>query len=107
MAASEEMVTVCFGIVAAVGAAKSCYINAITMAKNGDYEGAEEAIEEGNRDFAEGHKNHMRILQRDASGDTPEFSLILMHAEDQMMSAETFRVIAEDFIDVYRKLNAR
>ena len=33
-----------------------------------------------------------------------EFSLILIHAEDQLMQAETFRVIAEDFIDVYEKL---
>ncbi len=28
-----------------------------------------------------------------------------MHAEDQLMSAETFRVLAEEFIDVYKKMN--
>jgi cellobiose-specific phosphotransferase system component IIA len=29
-----------------------------------------------------------------------------MHAEDQMMAAETFRVMAEDFIEVYKRLDA-
>ena len=30
--------------------------------------------------------------------------LILMHAEDQLMSAETFRIMAEEFIEVYKKI---
>ena len=27
-----------------------------------------------------------------------------MHAEDQLMSAETFRIMAEEFIEVYKKM---
>lgn len=30
--------------------------------------------------------------------------MLLMHAEDQLMGAETFRIVAEDFIDVYERL---
>lgn len=104
MAISEEMVTTCFGIVAAVGAAKSSYINAVNLAKEGDFDGAEKAIAEGDVAYREGHEHHMTILQNDAANQDTEFSLILMHAEDQMMAAETFRVMAEDFIEVYKRL---
>ena len=29
----------------------------------------------------------------------------MLHAEDQLMSAESFRIIAEEFIDLYKKLS--
>lgn len=107
MAISEEMITTCFEIVAAVGAAKSSYINAVNLAKQGDFEGAEKSVAEGDDAYKEGHEHHMAILQKDAADQNTEFSLILMHAEDQMMAAETFRVMAEDFIDVYRRIDVR
>ncbi len=106
MAISEEMVTTCFEIVAAVGSAKSCYINAVNLAKQGDFDGAGKSIAEGDAAYKEGHEHHMAILQKDAADQDTEFSLILMHAEDQMMAAETFRVMAEDFIEVYKRLDA-
>ena len=98
----------CFQIVAAVGAAKSAYIDAIGMAKEGDFEGAEKSIAEGNADYLEGHNAHTTMIQKDASGEEKaEFQLILLHAEDQMMSAETFQVVAKEFIEVYKKLYAK
>ena len=40
----------------------------------------------------------------DTYGELNESGLILMHAEDQLMSAETFRIMAEEFIEVYKKI---
>ena len=42
-------------------------------------------------------------IQQEASGDKVEFSLIIMHAEDQMMSAETIKVLAEEMIQMYKE----
>ena len=50
---------------------------------------------------------HLKLLANDAGGRSVHFSMLLMHAEDQLMGAETFRVLAEDFIDVYKKLAAK
>ena len=30
--------------------------------------------------------------------------VILMHAEDQLMSAEGFKIIANEFIDIYKRM---
>ena len=97
-----------FQIIATVGSAKSQYIEAIQKAKEGDIAGAKALIESGNKDFNEGHTAHLSLLQQSAidNKDVP-FSLILVHAEDQLIQAESFRIIAEDFIDVYEKLNAK
>ena len=98
------MEEVCFQIIANVGMAKSLYIEAVGRAKEGDFEGARDMIKRGSNAFVEGHNVHLQLLANDAGGKSVEFSMLLMHAEDQLMGAETFRIVAEDFIDVYEKL---
>ena len=79
-------------------------IEAIGKAKEGDLDGARELIKQGSDAFVEGHNVHLQLLANDAGGKSVEFSMLLMHAEDQLMGAETFRIVAEDFIDVYERL---
>lgn len=102
---SEEMVTKCFQLITYVGTARSCFINAIHKAKEGDYDGAEKLIKEGNEAFNQGHDVHLDLLAKEANGESSESGLLLMHAEDQLMSAEGFHIIADEFIAVYKKLN--
>ncbi|MBR2066953.1 MAG: PTS lactose/cellobiose transporter subunit IIA, partial [Solobacterium sp.] len=40
-----------------------------------------------------------------ANGELPSIDLLLAHAEDQLMSAETFGILAERFVKLYKKLN--
>ena len=48
----------------------------------------------------------MKLLQQEASGEELPFRIILLHAEDQLMSAEGFRILAERFITVYQRMGA-
>ena len=41
----------------------------------------------------------------EAAGEDAKMSLILAHAEDQMMSTEVFKVLAEEMIELYKKVN--
>ena len=101
----EGLELACFEIISNVGTAKSCYINAIHKAKEGDYEEAKKLIEEGNQMYAEGHKAHVEMIQKEAAGESVETCLLLIHAEDQMMSTEVFKVLAEEMIELYKKVN--
>lgn len=103
---TEAFETACFGIITYVGTARSCFINAVQRAKQGDFEAAEEQIRQGDEAFTQGHHIHADLLAQDANGELNESGLILMHAEDQLMSAETFRIMAVEFIEVYKKLTA-
>lgn len=100
---TPEMETSCFGIITYVGTARSCFINAIQCAKKGDFQEADALISQGDEAYTQGHHIHADLLTLDANGKLEHGGLILMHAEDQLMSAETFRVLAEEFIDVYKK----
>ncbi len=93
-----------FQIISAVGTARSMYIEAIQLAKEGKIAEAREQIVEGEKVFTEGHHAHAQLIQQEANGDKVEFQLLLMHAEDQLMSAEGFKIIATEFIDVYERM---
>lgn len=100
----EGLENISFKIITAVGNARSLYIEAIQEAKENNFEKAEELIREGEKSFIEGHHAHMELIQQEASGNHVDIQLLLMHAEDQLMSAEAFEIIAKEFIDVYRKI---
>lgn len=101
----EEMEMKAVQIITFVGTARSCYLEAVKAAKSGDMEKAEALMQEGQQNFVQGHHAHAEILAKEAGGEAVPFSLLLMHAEDQMMSAEGFRMIAEEFIEVYKKMD--
>ena len=101
----EGLELTAFQIISAVGTARSCYIEAIAKAKAGEYEAAQACIKEGDENFAQGHDAHAGLLQREANGENT-VSLLILHAEDQLMSAEAFKIIAQEFIDVYQRLDA-
>lgn len=95
----------CFQIIASVGAAKSMFIEAIGLAKEGKFDEARIKVDEGNDIFVEGHGVHLGLLQQDAAGvGSTNVSLLLVHSEDQLMQAESFRILANEFIDLYERV---
>ncbi|MBE6101091.1 MAG: PTS lactose/cellobiose transporter subunit IIA [Selenomonas ruminantium] len=100
----EGLELIAFNIISSVGTARSSYIEAIQKAKEGDFEAAEALIKEGDEVFVEGHNAHAGLLQQEAEGGPGStLSLLILHAEDQLMSAEGFKTIAQEFIEVYKK----
>lgn len=53
--------------------------------------------------LSQGHGPHTDLVQKEAAGEDAKMSLILAHAEDQMMSTEVFKVLAEEMIELYKK----
>lgn len=104
---SEKFEMACFQIITYVGTARTHFINAIQCAKEGKYDEAEELIRQGDEAFALGHNGHADLLAMDANGEIADGYMLLMHAEDQLMSAESFRILADEFIAVYKKLDEK
>ena len=89
-------------IIAAVGTARSMFIEALNLAKEGKFEEAEAKVSEADGLFAQGHDAHHDILGLQGQDIELPFDLMLVHAEDQMMSAECFRLVATELIEIYK-----
>lgn len=100
----EGLELISFQIIAAAGTARSSYIEALQAAKEGRYDEASEIIKQGDEAFVEAHHIHAELIQKFAAGEDPGANILLIHAEDQVMSAEVFKLLAEELIEVYKKL---
>ena len=100
----EGLEMAAFQIIAAVGSARSLYIEAIDLASEGNFDVARAKIKEGEEAFNGGHQAHGELLTKFANGELPPMDILMTHAEDQLMSAEAFGILANKFITLYEKL---
>ena len=101
----EGLEMAAFQIIAAVGTARSLYIEAIDLASEGKIDEAKAKIKEGEAAFNGGHVAHGDLLTKFANGELPPMDILMTHAEDQLMSAEAFGILANKFITLYEKIN--
>ena len=98
----EGIEAVCFQIISCAGSAKSCYMEAIGAAEQEDYDKAKALMAEG---FHEGHRIHAQLITKEANQEKLDIRLLLIHAEDQMMAAETVQILAEKFIHLHERMH--
>lgn len=95
---------ICFEIISNAGAAKSNFIEALELVKNQRFDESEVMIKEGEEFLGEAHKAHSQLIMQEGSGKKVEMSLLLMHAEDQLMSVETIKIIMMELINTNKDL---
>lgn len=103
----ESLELVAFEIISNVGMGKSLAIEAIREARKGNYEEANKKIEEAKEFLLQGHHSYTSLIQKEAAGEKLEFSLIIMHAEDQLISAETIKDLAIEIIEMHEDLSSK
>jgi PTS system cellobiose-specific IIA component len=100
----EGMELIAFEIISNVGMAKSLALEALRDVREGRYDEAEKKMSEASDYLVKGHHAHASLIQKEAAGEKVEFSLIIMHAEDQMMAAETIKSLVEEMIEIFKEL---
>ena len=99
----EKISETAMGVITYSGMAKSCYMEALALAKQGKFTEADEKIQEGGKYFVEAHNGHMDVLQAEMNTEEPQISLLMTHAEDQLMAAETLKTVILELIELYRE----
>lgn len=85
------------------GMAKSCYMEALELAKQGKFAESDEKMNEGSGHFLEAHHGHADVLAEEMSKEEPQISLLMTHAEDQLMGAETLKIVILELIELYKE----
>lgn len=102
---NESMDMIAFQMISNVGSAKSLVMEALYAAREGQFSLAEEKLAEANQYFVAGHKVHASLIQQEASGNSVDFSLLFMHAEDQLISTETMTELVKELIEMYKRID--
>ncbi|MGL5308612.1 MAG: PTS lactose/cellobiose transporter subunit IIA [Metamycoplasmataceae bacterium] len=100
----EELGQISFMIITFAGTAKSDAMLAIYSAKKYDFGDAKKKLESAEKNMIEAEKQHADLVQKEAAGVEIKIPLLLMHAEDQLLSTQTLMLMAEEFVNLYEKL---
>ncbi|EKQ50870.1 MULTISPECIES: PTS lactose/cellobiose transporter subunit IIA [unclassified Clostridium] len=88
------------------GEARSYSMEAISLAKSGRFNEAKELIIKADEELGYAHNSQTNLIQGEAASDKIEFSLLLVHAEDHLMTTMTFKDLAVEIIEVHEKINS-
>lgn len=86
------------------GEARSYAMEAIQLAKEGNLEEARELIQKSSEELGQAHHSQTSLIQGEAGGQKAEFSLLLVHAQDHLMTTMTLKDLAVEIIDIYARL---
>lgn len=101
----DELEQVAFNLISNVGMAKSLIMEGLVEARNSNYDGSEAKLKEADTYLTEAHHAHFGLIQKEAQGEPTTVSLILMHAEDQLMTTEAMKDLVKEMILMYKKIN--
>lgn len=88
------------------GEARSYSMEAIALAKTENFNEARELIRKADEELGYAHSSQTSLIQGEAASDTIEFSLLLVHSQDHLMTTMTFRDLSVELIEVYEKINS-
>jgi len=94
-----------FQIILYGGNARSIAMEALKSAKAGEFEAAQEKLGEARQEISKAHRHQTDLIQGEARGEKQEVRLLLVHAQDHLMNALTVIDLAEEFIDVHKKIS--
>jgi len=101
---SEETI---FQIILHGGNGKSLAMESIQLAKKGDIQNARKKINEAEEAINQAHHIQTTLIQDEVSGQKNEVTLLMVHAQDHLMTAITIKDIANEMVELYDLLNKK
>lgn len=103
--ASSEMIA--FGLVAQAGNARSNAYEALNAAKQNDYERARTLMLQADESILNAHKIQADLLAREANGDHQTVDVLLVHAQDHLMTAMLAKELISELIELHHAIGTR
>ena len=86
------------------GDARSIAMEAIELARQGQFEEAAAKIAEARVTINAAHNFQTELVQKEINNDPVPMSLLMCHGQDHLMTAMVVFELAEKFIEVYQKM---
>ena len=101
MEQGTEMIS--FGLIAAAGQARSLAFNALAEAREGNFDEADKLMEEAEKTALEAHDQQTKLLVKEANGDHTPVDVMLVHAQDHLMTSMLARELIEEIIYLHKE----
>jgi len=87
------------------GESRSCAVEAIAWAKKNKFDKAKIYLKKSDEELGYAHNAQTNLIHEENSG--LNISLLLVHAEDHLMTTMTFKDLAAEFVEVYKRMQEK
>lgn len=101
----EELYNLSFQLILHSGNARSLAMEAIFTAKEKNFSKALEMLSEADSEIVNAHRFQTQLIQAEASGEQFELPIILVHAQDHLMTAMTLKDLAREIVELRQEIN--
>lgn len=98
----EELYNSAFQLILHAGNARSLAMEAMQEAKKGNFDEAEAKLIEADSAFNEAHHVQTDLIQKEAGGAEFDLPLIMVHAQDHLMTSMTLIDLAKEIIELHK-----
>ncbi|WEV37399.1 PTS lactose/cellobiose transporter subunit IIA [Lactobacillus sp. ESL0677] len=95
---------IAFEMISNTGEARSLLMKVIDDADKGNFDNCEADFKQANECLKTAQNVHLKLISSEADQKKLPFSILLVHAEDQMMAAELIRDLAQYIVNLNKKL---
>ena len=100
----DENEQVIINLIVNAGSARSSAIEAIQFAKEGNLAKAAESLQQAKETVNEAHHAQTELIQAEIRGERTPLNLLMVHAQDHLMTALVVIDLAQEFLDLYEKV---
>ena len=100
----ENLEQQAFSLIMHSGDGRSYAFEAIRAAKEKEFERAEELLKQSSREFEQAHQVQTELLTMESDGNAKIISLLLIHAQDHLMTGITVKQLAEEIIEIRKDM---
>ena len=106
MTETEQIIV---GLISSAGQSKSLAFEALKKVKTGEYDEARKILEQAKEADLQAHTVQTKLIQAEmsGSGNKPEVGLLMVHAQDHLMTTMTLREVALEMLELYKKLEEK
>lgn len=103
---TDEMEMVTFRIIASAGRCRSLAFEALAHARSYEFEEADAKLAEAKDASLEAHNMQTDLIFKEANGAHTNVDLIMVHAQDHLMTAMLAYELIEEMVEMYRERKA-
>lgn len=99
-----DIETIAMELVGNAGEARSLAFEALAQAKNKNFEKAKELLKESKQASLKAHHIQTDLICQEADGNKVEIGLLMVHAQDHLMTSILARELITEIISLYEKI---
>lgn len=97
-----DLETIAMTLVGNAGEGRSLAYEALAEAKNGNFKKAEELLKKAQERTLAAHEIQTQLICNEADGKKTEMSLLMVHAQDHLMTSILARELVSELIEIYK-----